>query len=60
MTAGRVPQQPVEPLAHVLLGALREAALFLADAQDPAQARRDVGAVLDGMIRSLGMGSPKE
>jgi AcrR family transcriptional regulator len=54
MAADQVPQQPVEPLAHVLLGALREAALFLADAQDPARARRDVSAVLDGMIRSLG------
>ena len=56
MAAGRVPQQPVEPLAHVLLGALRESALFLADAPDRGAARRAIGAVLDTLIRSLGTG----
>ena len=55
MAAGRVPRQPVEPLAHVLLGALRESALFLADAQNHAQARREIGAVLDRLILSLGI-----
>lgn len=54
MAAGRIPQQPVEPLAHVLLGALREAALYLAAAKDQVAARREVGEVLDGLIRSLG------
>lgn len=58
MADGRIPLQPVEPLAHVLLGALRESALFLADAQDHAQARREVGAVLDKLILSLGTGRP--
>jgi hypothetical protein len=53
MAAGRVPIQPIEPLAHVLLGALRESALFLADARDHAQARREIGAVLDRLILSL-------
>jgi hypothetical protein len=43
----------VPPLAHALLGALREAALFLARAEDPGQARQDVGAVIDGFIRGL-------
>jgi len=56
MAAGRVPVQPVEPLAHVLLGALRESALFLADAKDHAQARREIGVVLDKLILSLGTG----
>lgn len=54
--AGRLPRQPAEPLAHVLLGALREAALFLADAPDRAQARRDAGAVIDRLIQSLAAG----
>jgi hypothetical protein len=40
----------------VLLGALREAALFLADAPDRAQARRDAGAVIDRLIQSLAVG----
>lgn len=53
MAAGRIAPQPVEPLAHVLLGALREAALYLAYAADQTQARREVGAVLDALVSSL-------
>jgi AcrR family transcriptional regulator len=52
MAAGRVPHQPVEPLAHIILGALREAALFLAHRREP-NARREIGAVIDALIRSL-------
>lgn len=51
---GRVPRQPIAPLAHVLLGALREGALYLAGAADPIQARRDIGAVIDRLIQSFG------
>ncbi len=54
--AGRIPQQPVAPLAHVLLGALREGALYLAAAADRSRAREEVGAVIDRLIRSLGNG----
>jgi AcrR family transcriptional regulator len=50
---GRIPAQPVEPLARILLGAVREAALYLASAPDPAVAREQVGAVLNGIIASL-------
>jgi len=52
--AGRIPAQPIEPLAHLLLGALREGALYLAVAADPARARQEVGAALDRMIQALG------
>jgi AcrR family transcriptional regulator len=52
---GRIARQPVEPLAHTLLGALREAALYLALAQDHTQAAADVGAVIDTLINSLGV-----
>jgi AcrR family transcriptional regulator len=51
--AGLVPAQPVEPLAHVLIGALREAALFLVRADDPIAARAQVGAVMDSLIVSI-------
>lgn len=54
MAAGRIPNQPVAPLADVLLGAVREAALYLVGAEDPVTARREVGAVLDAMIVALG------
>ena len=53
IAAGRIPPQPVAPLAHALLGALREAALYLVRADDHTQARADVGAVLDRLIQSL-------
>jgi AcrR family transcriptional regulator len=55
---GRIPAQPVEPLAHTLLGALREAALYLALAPDRTQAAYDVGAVIDTLINSLGAPAP--
>jgi AcrR family transcriptional regulator len=55
---GRIPQQPVEPLAHTLLGALREAALYLALAADRTQAAADVGAVIDTLINSLAAPNP--
>ena len=49
---GRIRPQPAVPLARILLGALREAALFLASAPDPAAARDQVGAVLNRIIES--------
>jgi AcrR family transcriptional regulator len=56
---GRIPPQPVVPLARILLGALREAAQFLASAPDPAVARDQVGAVLNGIIESVAAGGDK-
>lgn len=50
---GRIPVQPVPPLAHTVLGALREAALYIARADDSVQARIDVGNVTDRLIQSL-------
>ncbi len=53
MTTGDVADQPVAPLAHVLLGALNEAALFIARADTPRAARREVGQVLARLLGSL-------
>jgi AcrR family transcriptional regulator len=50
---GRVRQQPVAPLAHIIIGALDEAALFIARADDPDQARQDMIGVLDQVIDAL-------
>jgi AcrR family transcriptional regulator len=50
---GAIPLQPVRPLAHVLLGALDEAALFIARADDVATARREVGETLDRLLTAL-------
>jgi AcrR family transcriptional regulator len=51
--AGQIPPQPVRPLAHVLLGALDEAALYVARAPDQRQARAEMGAVLHRLIEGL-------
>jgi AcrR family transcriptional regulator len=56
---GRIRPQPVMPLARILLGALREAAVFIASAPDPVGARDQVGAVLNGIIESVAAGGDK-
>ncbi len=54
--AGAIPEQPVGPLAHVLMGALDEAAMLVARAEDPEQMRRDVGRTLDSLLAGLSAG----
>ncbi|BBZ41962.1 TetR family transcriptional regulator [Mycobacterium conspicuum] len=51
--ASRIPPQPVEATALTLLGAMREATLFVARADDHAEARREAGAVMERFIRAL-------
>jgi AcrR family transcriptional regulator len=53
MDAGRIAEQPLRPLAHVLLGALDEAALYVARAEDPVTAREEMRTVLTGILRGL-------
>ena len=53
MDAGLLEPQPVEPLAHVLLGALSEAGMVIAQADDVEAARDAVGASLDRLVRGL-------
>jgi AcrR family transcriptional regulator len=50
MDAGAIDRQPVEPLAHVLIGALDEAALYVARAADPDTARAEVRTVLHRLV----------
>jgi AcrR family transcriptional regulator len=51
--AGAIPAQPIEPVAHVLIGALDEAALYVAQAADPTTARAEAGAVLRRLVIGL-------
>jgi AcrR family transcriptional regulator len=53
MAAGRVPEQPVVPLAHLLMGSLDEAALYIAQSPDPATARVEMQAVLDNILAGI-------
>jgi AcrR family transcriptional regulator len=52
--AGQLVRQPVRPLATVMIGALDEAAMAIAMAEDPKRARREIRFVLrrliDGML----------
>jgi AcrR family transcriptional regulator len=51
--AGVVAAQPVRPLAHVLMGALDEAAMLVARADDPEAARAEVGRTMDTLLSAL-------
>jgi AcrR family transcriptional regulator len=57
MEAGAIAPQPLRPLAHILIGAVDEAALYVARAEDPVAARAEVGAVLAALIEGLARGS---
>jgi AcrR family transcriptional regulator len=50
--AGEIRQLPVKPMAHLLLGALDEAAMLVARSDDPAS-RTEVTAVLLAMLESF-------
>jgi AcrR family transcriptional regulator len=50
---GRIRPQPVMPLAHVLMGAGDEAALYVAETADRTRARAEMIQVLDQFIQVL-------
>ncbi|MEN3219880.1 TetR/AcrR family transcriptional regulator [Mycolicibacterium porcinum] len=50
---GELPDLPVDSLASMLIGALDEAALLIATADDPAAARRDAGVVAHALFAGL-------
>jgi AcrR family transcriptional regulator len=54
--AGAIAEQPVRPLAHVLMGALDEAAMLVARAEDPERMRAEVGRTLDTLLAALSAG----
>jgi AcrR family transcriptional regulator len=51
--AGAITPQPVVPLAHVLIGALDECALYVARAPDPPAARQECTAILQQLLGGL-------
>jgi AcrR family transcriptional regulator len=52
--AGVLEPQPTRALAHVLMGAIDEAALYVATAEDQVAARAEAGAVLEKLLAVLG------
>ena len=53
MEAGSIPEQSVPALAHVLVGALDEAALYVARAEDQATARDEMQAVVGRLVQGM-------
>ena len=51
--AGLVERQPVEPLANVLFGALAQAGMVVARADDPGAARTDMETAMDRLLDGL-------
>ena len=51
--AGAIPGSRSGPLAHVLMGALDEAAMLVARAEDPERMRGEVGRTLDFLLDAL-------
>jgi AcrR family transcriptional regulator len=51
--AGQLRPQPLRPLALVVFGALDEAAMYIASAEDPTQAREDVRTLIRDLIDGL-------
>jgi AcrR family transcriptional regulator len=53
VSEGTLPAQPLDALAHVLLAAVDEAALFIANAEDPSLARDQAVAAVDRLLAGL-------
>jgi AcrR family transcriptional regulator len=53
MDAGVLRRQPVRPLAHLLLGAMGEAGMAIANAADPAAARAEIEPALLSLLQGL-------
>ena len=53
MEAGLLSPRPVQPLAHILLAALNEAALLVANADDPVATRIAVGEEVEHFLSRL-------
>ena len=53
METGLIAEQPVDPLAHLVVGALDEAAMYIARASNAKRARREMGESVERMLDGL-------
>lgn len=53
MEAGVMAPRPVQPLAHIVLAALDEAAMLVANAEDPVTTRAAVGREVEHLLAGL-------
>ena len=59
IAAAVIEDQPVEPLAMILLMLVNDTALMIATADDPNVSRRDAGAALSRLISGLRLHGPR-
>ena len=57
MSEGVLDRQPLDPLSHIVIGALNEAALLIARAANGRRARAEVGAAVDRLLAGLSSAS---
>ena len=53
MTDGKIAKRPADPLTHLLLGALSQAAMAIARADDPAVTMRETRREVDRLLAGL-------
>jgi len=53
MAENLIRRRPIDPLAHLIIGSIMEAALLIAHSEDPASRRAEVGDALDDLLRGL-------
>jgi AcrR family transcriptional regulator len=56
---GHMESQPVEPVAHLIAGALNEAAMVIVNAEDQAAAREQMGKAVTDLIERLRVGGAR-
>jgi AcrR family transcriptional regulator len=57
MDAGVLQSLPARPLAHILIGAFDEGALYLATAEDPERAQEEVKSILRALLDAFATGA---
>jgi len=58
MNAGVLERQPLRPLALLLIGALGEGCLYIAEADDPVLARAEVRELVTRMLSTFRVPAP--
>ncbi|MEV7738857.1 helix-turn-helix domain-containing protein [Streptomyces sp. NPDC088921] len=53
VTEGTIAPQPLDALAHILLAALDEAALYIANAPDPDTAKEECATAMERLLRGI-------
>ncbi len=51
--AGLLPPQPTRPLAHLLIGAIEEGALYVTRAEDQVTARAEIESSVERLVRAV-------